>query len=42
MSVLNKTSFFQNRRDAVPDQELAKELAETKTRMESQKLQEKV
>jgi len=29
MSVLNKISFYQNRRDAVPDQELAKELAIT-------------
>ncbi len=27
MSVLNKISFYQNRRDAVPDQELAKEIA---------------
>ncbi len=30
MSVLNKISFYQNRRDSVPDQDLAKELAATK------------
>ncbi len=29
MSVLNKIAYFQNRRDEVPNQELAKELAET-------------
>jgi hypothetical protein len=30
MSVLNKIAYFQNRRDEVPNQELAKELAETR------------
>jgi hypothetical protein len=30
MSVLNKIAYFQNRRDEVPNQELARELAETK------------
>src|SRR3990172_11069853 len=29
MSVLSRTSYFQNRRDEVPNQELAKALAET-------------
>jgi hypothetical protein len=29
MSVLNRIAFFQNRRDEVPNQQLAKELAET-------------
>ncbi|MCJ7763015.1 hypothetical protein MUP38_06140 [Candidatus Bathyarchaeota archaeon] len=29
MSVLNKIAFYQNRRDEVPNQQLAKELAET-------------
>ena len=33
MSVLNKISFYQNRRDAITDQELAKELAETKNKI---------
>ncbi|MCW4010631.1 MAG: hypothetical protein NWF05_08430 [Candidatus Bathyarchaeota archaeon] len=28
MSVLDKIAFFQNRRDEVPNQQLAKELAE--------------
>jgi hypothetical protein len=32
MSVLNKIAYFQNRRDEVPNQELAKELAQTKNR----------
>ncbi len=32
MSVLNKISFWQNRRDAVPGLELTKELAETKNK----------
>jgi hypothetical protein len=30
MSVLNKIAYFQGRRDEIPNQELAKELAETK------------
>lgn len=30
MSVLNKIAYFQNRRDEVPNQELARELAKTK------------
>jgi hypothetical protein len=30
MSVLNRTSYFQNRRDEIPNQELARELAEKK------------
>ena len=33
MSVLCKIAFFQNRRDEVPNQELAKELAETENRL---------
>ena len=32
MSVLNKIAFFQNRRDEVPNQQLAKELAETENK----------
>ena len=32
MSVLNKIAFFQNRRDEVPNQELARELAASKDR----------
>ncbi|MCD4796862.1 MAG: hypothetical protein K8R49_06835 [Candidatus Cloacimonetes bacterium] len=32
MSFLNKISYFQNRKDAVPNQELAKELTETKNK----------
>ena len=32
MSVLNKISYFQNRRDEVPNKELAKTLAETENR----------
>jgi len=32
MSVLNKIAYFRNRRDEVPNQELARELAETKDR----------
>jgi hypothetical protein len=32
MSVLNKNSYFQNRRDEVPNKELAKTLAETENR----------
>ena len=33
MSVLNKIAFFQNRRDEVPNQELAKKLAETENKV---------
>jgi hypothetical protein len=33
MSVLNKIVFFQNRRDEVPNQELAKELVKTENRL---------
>jgi hypothetical protein len=32
MSVLNRIAFFQNRRDEVPNQDLAKELVQTKNR----------
>jgi hypothetical protein len=32
MSVLNRIAFFQNRRDEVPNQQLAKELAETENK----------
>jgi hypothetical protein len=32
MSVLDKIAYFQNRRDEVPNQELARELAETRNR----------
>ena len=32
MSVLNKIAFYQNRRDEVPNQQLAKELAETENK----------
>ena len=32
MSVLSKISFYQNRRDAIPDQELARELSETENK----------
>ena len=40
MSFLNKISYFQNRRDAVPDQELARELAETKNKKGIQEIAE--
>jgi hypothetical protein len=30
--VLNKIAFYQNRRDEVPNQQLAKELAETENK----------
>ncbi len=33
MSVLNRIAFFQNRRDEVPNQQLAKELAETENKV---------
>ena len=33
MSVLDRIAFFQNRRDEVPNQQLAKELAETENRV---------
>lgn len=32
MSVLSKIAFFQNRRDEIPNQQLAKELAETENK----------
>ena len=32
MSVLNKIAYFQNRRDEVPNQELARQLAEKKNK----------
>jgi len=32
MSVLNKIAFYPNRRDEVPNQQLARELAETENR----------
>lgn len=32
MTVLNKIAFFQNRRDEVPNQQLAKELAQTENK----------
>ena len=32
MSVLNRIAYFQNRRDEVPNQELARELAKTKNK----------
>jgi len=32
MSVLDKIAYFQNRRDEVPNQELARELARTKNK----------
>ncbi len=40
MSFLNKLSYFQNRKDAVPDQELARELAETKNKKGIQEIAE--
>jgi hypothetical protein len=33
MSILDRLAFFQNRRDEVPNQQLAKELAETKNKV---------
>jgi hypothetical protein len=33
MSVLDRIAFFQNRRDEVPNQQLAKELAETENKV---------
>ncbi|MCP4425522.1 MAG: hypothetical protein GY803_13595 [Chloroflexi bacterium] len=38
MSVLNKLSYFQDRRDEVPNQELAKELATTKNSADIQEI----
>jgi hypothetical protein len=32
MSMLDKIAFYQNRRDEVPNQQLAKELAETENK----------
>ena len=40
MSVLNKIAYFQNRRDEVPNQELARELAETKNKKGIQEIAE--
>ena len=40
MSVLNKIAYFQNRRDEVPNQELARELAETKNEKGIQEIAE--
>ena len=40
MSVLNKIAYFQNRRDEAPNQELARELAETRNRLGIQEIAE--
>jgi len=40
MSVLNRIAYFQNRRDEVPNQELARELAETKNKKGIQEIVE--
>jgi hypothetical protein len=40
MSVLNRIAYFQNRRDEVPNQELARELAETKNKPGIQEIAE--
>lgn len=40
MSVLGKIAYFQKRRDEVPNQQLARELAETKSRKEIQEIAE--
>ncbi len=40
MSVLNRIAYFQNRRDEVPNQELAKDLAATKDRKGIQEISE--
>jgi hypothetical protein len=40
MSVLNRIAYFQNRRDEVPNQELARELAETKNKKGIQEIAE--
>ena len=40
MSVLNKIAYFQNRRDEAPNQELARELAETKNEKGIQEIAE--
>ncbi len=40
MSVLNRIAYFQNRRDEVPNQELARELAETKNKQGIQEIAE--
>jgi len=40
MSTLDKIAFFQNRRDEVPNQLLAKELAETKNKQGIQEIVE--
>ena len=40
MSVLNRIAYFQNRRDEVPNQELARELAETRNKDDIQEIAE--
>jgi hypothetical protein len=40
VSVLNRIAYFQNRRDEVPNQELARELAETKNKKGIQEIAE--
>lgn len=40
MSVLNKIAYFQNRRDEVPNQEVARELAQTRNRDDIRELAE--
>ena len=40
MSVLNRIAYFQNRRDEVPNQELARELAKTKNKKGIQEIAE--
>jgi len=38
MSVLNKIAFYQNRRDEIPNQEMARELAQTRSRADIQEI----
>lgn len=38
MSVLNKIAFFQNRRDEIPNQEMARELAQTRSQADIQEI----
>lgn len=40
MSVLNKIAFFQNRRDEVPNQEVAHELAQTRNQADIREIAE--
>ena len=40
MTVLNQIAYFQNRRDEVPNQELARQLAETQDRVGIQEIAE--